>query len=90
MKKIALITAAIASLGLAACGGNTEAMNEANTADTNTEATADETMMDVNAAAGEASAVNAAENALDMAGNAVENASDAVANVADNASGNAQ
>ena len=88
MKKIALITAAVASLGLAACGGNNEAGNEAKTAETNMEATGNEAVADVNAAAGDA--VNAAETALDEAGNAVENASDAVANVADNASGNAQ
>lgn len=89
MKKIALIAATVASLGLAACGGNDGTANEANTADLNTEATANETLTDVNVAAGDAAAVNAAENALDAAGNAVDNASDAVANVAENAT-NAQ
>ena len=88
MKKIALITAAVASLGLAASGGNDSA-TEANTADTNVGATTDETLSDVNVAAGDAASINAAENALDTAGNAVENASDAVANVAENAT-NAQ
>ena len=89
MKKIALIAATVASLGLAACGGNDGAANEANTADLNTEATENETLTDVNAAAGDAAALNAADNALEAAGNSVENAADAVANVADNAT-NAQ
>ena len=83
MKKIAIITAAVASLGLAACQGNNATENTANTADTNMEATGGETLNDVNAAS--VDAMNAAENALDEAGNAVENASEAVSNAADNA-----
>ena len=74
MKKIALTFAAVASLGLVACGGNEPA--ETNEAVTDMNA-ADEAVMDVNAATAEA------DNALDNAAEAVENASEAVENVAD-------
>ena len=82
MKKIALTFAAIASLGLTACGGN-----ETTTADTNTAETTDlgdtpnEAVTDVNAAASDA--MNAADAALDNAGQAVENAGEAVENAAE-------
>jgi hypothetical protein len=94
MKKIVLITAAVASLGLAACGGKTEATNEANTAETNTEATTNEAVSDTNAASSDAvtaadNALDSAGNALSAAGNAVENSAEAVANVASNTAGTA-
>lgn len=73
MKKIALTIAAVASLGLAACGGEPAETNEALT-DMNA---TDEAVMDVNAATAEA------DNALDNAAEAVDNASEAVENVAD-------
>ena len=90
MKKIALTVAAVASLGLVACGGGAEtaATNDTNTV-TDLGATGDEAVADVNAAASDA--VNAADAALDNAGEAVENASDAVANLGEAAAqGNAQ
>lgn len=73
------ITAAVLSLGLAACSGNdAETTNE-----TAVEANAE---YDVNAATNDAAAgdLNAADNALDNAANAVDNASDAVENAATN------
>lgn len=79
MKNIVLAAAAVATLGLTACGGSET--TEANVADTNLEATADEALADVNAAGSEA--LDAAGNALDAAGNAVENAGAAVENAAD-------
>ncbi len=81
MKKIALITATVASLALAACGGNEAATNEANTAETNMEATSDEAIGDVNAAAGDVAV--GTENSLDAAGNALENGASAVGNAAE-------
>ena len=71
MKKIAL-TVAVLSLGLAACGNQTE---EAVENDTNVENAAE---ADTNAATNDAA--NAADNALDAAGNAIENAGEAVEN----------
>ncbi len=74
------ITAAVLSLGLAACSGNdAETTNE-----TAVEANAE---YDVNVATNDAAAagdLNAADNALDNAANAVDNASDAVENAATN------
>lgn len=71
MKKVAIVTAAVLALGLAAC--NKTENNAANeTAVENTAAT------DVNAASTDAT--NAADNALNSAGNAVENAGNAVGN----------
>lgn len=78
MKKIVLLTAAVASLGVAACN-KSEAPVE-NTAETNIETTTDEAVTDVNAATTES--LNAADNALDAASNSVANASNAVDNAA--------
>jgi uncharacterized protein YcfL len=77
------ITAAVLSLGLAACSGN-----EANT--TNETAVEANAEYDVNVATNDAAmtadnSLNAADNALDNAANSVANASDAVENSADNA-----
>lgn len=74
MNKIALTIAAVATLGLAACGGaETDAANDVN-AVSELDATANEALVDVNAA----DAVNAADVALDNA--AVDaNATDAAA-----------
>lgn len=74
------VTAAVLSLGLAACSGN-----DANT--TNETAVEANAEYDVNAATNDAAAagdLNAAENALDNAANAVDNAGDAVENAATN------
>lgn len=88
VKKIALI--AVATLGLAACGGNeaedTTAVNTVETTDYNM--TTDNTMTDVNAAATDAQ--NAADAALDNAGAALDNAGAAVDNAADAVEANAQ
>ena len=71
MKKIAL-TVAVLSLGLAACGNQTE---EAVENETNVEnAVEADTVEATNDSA------NAADNALDAAGNAIENAGEAVEN----------
>lgn len=86
MKKIALTVAAIATLGLAACGGGETENTTANTADYNT--TADNATMDVNAAATDAQ--NAADAALDNAGAAIDNAGAAVENAAEATEANAQ
>ena len=75
MKKIALTVAALASLGLAACQPKGE---EADTNATNVEATTENAVEDVNAAAD--AALNAADSALDNASNSVDNASEAVEN----------
>lgn len=83
VKKIALTIAAVATLGLAACNNAATETNEANVAATDLEATSNEAMMDVDAAANEASALNAANAELDNAGQAVENASEAVENAAE-------
>lgn len=88
MKKIVLIAAAAASMGLAACSGNDNAADEANTAETNLEATTDEAVTDVNAATTDA--LNAADSALDNAGEAVENSAQAVGNAADAAADDAE
>lgn len=86
MNKIALTIAAVATLGLAACGGaETDAANDVN-AVSELDATANEALVDVNAA----DAVNAADVALDNAGAAVENAGEAVANAGEAAATNAQ
>ena len=80
MKKVAIITAAVCALGLAACNRDTSANNAANeTAVENTAAT------DVNAAGNDVTAnadaaLNAADNAVENAGNAVDNAQNAVEN----------
>ena len=74
------VTAAVLSLGLAACQGN-----DANT--TNETAVEANAEYDVNVATNDAVAagdLNAADNALDNAANAVDNASDAVENAATN------
>lgn len=83
MKKIALTIAAVASLGLTACGGGETTTAEANNTveATDLNMTTDEAVADVNAAAGDA--MNAADAALDNAGEAVENASEAVENAAE-------
>ena len=86
MKKIALITATVASLALAACGGNDDAANSANAAETNMEATSNEAVSDVNAAASDVA--TGTDNSLDAAGNALENGASAVGNAAE-AAGNA-
>ena len=75
MKKVAIVTAAVLALGLAACTKNNADNNVANeTAVENTAAT------DVNAATTDANATAAADSALNAAGNAVENAGNAVDN----------
>ncbi|HWH18002.1 MAG TPA: circumsporozoite protein [Allosphingosinicella sp.] len=86
MKKIALTVAAIATLGLAACGGGETENTTTNTADYND--TADNATMDVNAAATDAQ--NAADAALDNAGAAIDNAGEAVENAADAVQSNNQ
>ena len=87
MKKIALI--AVATLGLAACGGNDAETNAVNTTETTDyNMTTDNTMTDVNAAATDAQ--NAADAALDNAGAAIENAGEAVDNAAEAVEANAQ
>lgn len=69
MKKIvALSFVAVASLGLAACGGAKEAA-EANAATAELNATVAETVEDINAAAAET--LNAADAALDNAADAM-------------------
>jgi hypothetical protein len=77
MKKIALITAAVASLGLAACGGN-EAATTKRTPPRPTWKRRRRSRCGRQRRCGDA--MNAADNALDAAGNSVENASEAVAN----------
>jgi hypothetical protein len=80
MKKIGLTLAAVAALGLAACGGsNNEAGN--NTADVN--ATELETGNDVNASVNEAEALNSTNSALDSVGNAASDVGNAVGNASD-------
>jgi ABC-type uncharacterized transport system auxiliary subunit len=78
VKKIALI--AVATLGLAACGGNEAETNTVNTTE-DYNVTADNMMTDVNAAATDAQ--NAADAALDNAGAAIDNAGEAVENAAE-------
>ena len=75
MKKIALTFAAVAALGVAACG---EKAPE-NVTDTDINVTTEEAVTDVNAA------TEAADNALDNAAESVDNAANAVDNAADNA-----
>ena len=75
MKKIALTVAALASLGLAACGDKAD---EANTVETNVEATTENALEDVNAATA------VADNALENAAAAAENAADAAGDAAEN------
>ena len=87
MMKSALI--AVATLGLAACGGGNEAENSsANTAETDYNMTTENTTTDVNAAATDAQ--NAADAALDNAGAAIDNAGEAVENASDAVEANAQ
>lgn len=87
VKKIALI--AVATLGLAACGGAETENTAANTAvETDYNMTTDNMMMDVNAAATDAQ--NAADAALDNAGAAIDNAAESVENAADAVEENAQ
>ncbi|MES2135659.1 MAG: hypothetical protein V4502_01190 [Pseudomonadota bacterium] len=79
MKKVAVVTAAVLALGLAACNKNTDNNAANETAVENTAAT------DVNAASTDATnaadtALNAADNAVENAGNAVDNAHAAVEN----------
>lgn len=86
MKKIALTIAAVASLGLAACGGGADdaAVNDTNTIDLGT--TGNEAEVDVNAANADAAnltlddAATAIDNGVDATGNAVSNAADATTN----------
>ena len=82
MMKVAVVTAAVLALGLAACSRDDSTNNAAN--ETAVENNAD---ADVNAASNDAAAVadnalNAAENAIENAGNAVENAANSVENAA--------
>lgn len=72
VKKIALTLVAVATLGLAACGTDNNT-NEAT--DANVEATANETLTDLD------NAQVAADNALDALSNTAENAGEAVENV---------
>jgi len=92
MKKIALTIAAIASLGVAACGSNNEAGN--NASDVNTTAT--ETGVDYNASTNDAAAIDATNTALGNtvddasnlasdAGNSIENGAAALSNATTNA-----
>ena len=80
MKKVAIVTAAVLALGLAACNKSNADNNAANeTAVENTAST------DVNAAGNDVTAnadaaLNTAGNAVENAGNAVENAQNAVEN----------
>ena len=81
MNKVAIVTAAVLALGLAACNKNNAENNAANeTAVENTAST------DVNAATDNTGAANA-DAALNAAGNSVENAGNAV-NTAANATEN--
>ena len=80
MKKIALTIAAVASLGLTACGGN-DAATDANTPAVDLNAT-DEAVTDVNAAT-DAAVDNALDNAAAAAGEASEAADNAAENVAE-------
>ena len=70
MKKLALTVTVLASLGLAACGGQTE---EADTNATNIEVTTENAVEDV----------SVAENAANVADNALDNAADAASNTAE-------
>ena len=91
MKKIALTIAAVATLGLAACNGaSDEVANDTNTAVTDMDATTDAALTDVNGAATDAAAMNAADAALDNAAAAAENTVDAVETAADAVEANAQ
>lgn len=92
MKKIAITLAAIASLGVAACGSNNDAGN--NVTDINTTVT--ETETDVNASANDAAAIDATNSALGNtvdagsnlasdAGNSIENGASALSNSVTNA-----
>ena len=72
VKKIALTLVAVATLGLAACGTDNNT-NEAT--DANAEATANETLTDLD------NAQVAADNALDALSNTADNAGEAVENV---------
>ena len=81
MKKVAIVTAAVLALSLAACNKNNAENNAANeTAVENTATT------DVNAATGNDvtlnadAALNSADNAVENAGNAIDNAAAAVEN----------
>jgi hypothetical protein len=96
VKKIALTMVAIATLGLAACNGGTEANNTAgNELGTTNEANSDVgNAGDAENAAGDAlnavvntgaDAVNAAGNAASTVGNAVEGAVDGASNATSNA-----
>src|SRR6185503_5239026 len=77
MNKVAIVTAAVLALGLAACNKNNADNNAANeTAVENTAST------DVNAATANTGAEANADAALNAAGNSVDNSSNAVANVA--------
>lgn len=80
MNKLALTVTVLASLGLAACGGNTE---EADTNVTNIEATTENAVEDVTVA--EDAAINAADNALENAAEATNEAAAAVDNITTNA-----
>lgn len=78
MKKIALV--AVATLALAACGGNTEA-NEVAANEVDYNLAEDNAVLDVNAAA--VDATNAADVALDNAAASLDNAGEAVENAAE-------
>ena len=83
VKNFAMTIAAVASLGLAACGGAEEdaevvAGEEVGAPVAPVDATADEALTDVNAAAGAA-----AENALDNASQSIENASESIENASE-------
>jgi hypothetical protein len=89
VKKIALTLVAAASLGLTACGGGADTNNAA-TADTNTELTANEASADVNAATSDlgndlGNGADATGNALSNTGNAIENGAEATGNALGNA-----
>ena len=83
VKKIALI--AVATLGLAACTGGDDAANNTaeNSAAVDYNVTTDNAVTDVNTAAADAGALNAADAELDHAAQSVENAGEAVANTAE-------
>jgi hypothetical protein len=77
MNKVAIVTAAVLVLGLAACNKNNADNTAANvTAVENTAST------DVNVATENTGAEANADAALNAAGNSVDNSSNAVANVA--------
>ena len=85
MKKVAIVTAAVLALGLAACNkNNADTTNTANGTDVENAASVDTNTAAENATTAADNALNAAGNAVNAAGNEVSNASNAVSNVATN------